>query len=389
MDATAGKDITPTDGIPGVLSHWKGEGIVVDQDFRAPATMDPATGKEIRRTTIPKLNCARPLLRGAPIEPGRTVVTNDRRSDPDKPRNYLAEWPSGKAIRPVDISTKDGFSLEVVGLSSDERLLVLNGEEESTLLFWEIASGKVRFRLKPASSASVENTPGGRLILIYQGDKKTIFDSLTYEAVWEMGMFSDAAFSANGKLLVTGQLSSLIVWDARTALPRKTSAEKLTGARLRELWDELRSDDAQAAHRAMVAFARRPEESVAFLRSRLPDAPVEATYRRLLVELDDPVFKTRDAAQIEMEKFGPVAGQLIRRTLENPPSVEVQRRLSAVLEKLAIPAAERLRWLRTSELLERIGTPPAAASLRLLREFSDVEISADATRSLERIARYN
>jgi hypothetical protein len=311
----------------------------------------------------------------------------DRDRDPDKPGTYLAEWPSGKVIRSVNLALNEPDRLDILGLSSDERLLVLKDDSEESLIFWEIATDKVRAKFKPGYSA--EYSPDGRLIVIGQGEMKVIIDALTYETVWDLGMRSNAAFSANGKLLVTGQLSSLLVWDARAALPRKTSTEKLTSAQLADLWEELRSDDARAAHRAMIAFSRRPDDAVAFLRSRLPDAPVDAAnFKRLLADLDDPKFKTRETAQADMEKLGSIVGGLIRRTLENPPSLEVERRLSAVLEKLVLSQSERVRWLRTSELLERIGTAPAVASHRLLRGFSDAEVAADAARSLERIAAF-
>jgi len=92
----------------------------------------------------------------------------------------------------------------------------------------------------------------------------------------------------------------------------------------------------------MVALARRPEESVAFLRSRLPDTPVdETTYKRLLAELDDQVLHAREVAQVALVNFGPVAGKLIRRTLENPPSLEVKRGCPRCSKKLAIPDSER------------------------------------------------
>ncbi|HEX3313712.1 MAG TPA: WD40 repeat domain-containing protein, partial [Gemmataceae bacterium] len=304
MDTASGKDCTPASGISGFLSHWRGDHIVVDREGKNKqpewVTVNPVDGKqkESLGTPSPKLYPARPLLRGTPIDPHRTVVTiDDFDAVPDKPRNYLAEWPSGKMIRPVELTTKEGVDLDVVGLSPDERLLVLRGRGE-LLLFWEIATEKVRFELKHVSNANAEYSPDGRLILIDPGITNTVADSLTYETVWDLGTVSRAAFSANGKLLVTAQLSSLLVWDARTALPRKISTEKLTPLRLRELWEDLRSDDAKAAHRAMVVFARRPQEAIAFLRTRLPDAAAVSTYKRLVAELGDADFKTRDAAQV-------------------------------------------------------------------------------------------
>jgi hypothetical protein len=161
----------------------------------------------------------------------------------------------------------------------------------------------------------------------------------------------------------------------------------LTAARLGELWTELEETDAHIGHRAMVALARRPEEAVAYLKSRLPgDPPDAATFRRLVRDLDDADFKTREAAQSALVKIGPGAGAMIRDSLKAPPSIEAKRRLEALAEKLTFSDGDRIRWSRCAEFLERIGTPEARAALERFRNLSDPETVADALRSLERLA---
>jgi len=94
-----------------------------------------------------------------PIDARRTVVTNDGsdrdfRQTKDLPRRVAER----KMIRPLTLESKEGFDLEVVGLSSDERLLVLRDTGESTLLFWEIATEKVRSEFKPGCNAEYSPT---------------------------------------------------------------------------------------------------------------------------------------------------------------------------------------------------------------------------------------
>src|SRR5262249_55247283 len=159
---------------------------------------------------------------------------------------------------------------------------------------------------------------------------------------------SSFAFSANGKVMVTGDTSSLLVWDLKTALrPRKTSPDKLSAVELGKLWTELESADARIGHRAMITLSRRPEEAIAYLKSRLPAPrpPDAATFQRLVRELDDPHFKTREAAQKAIAEMGESAAAMIRQSLKDPPSLEAKRRLMAVAEKLRFSDGARVRWL--------------------------------------------
>ena len=136
----------------------------------------------------------------------------------------------------------------------------------------------------------------------------------------------------------------------------------------------------------MVTLYRRPDDAITFLKSRIP-APVDkATIRKLVRELDDDNFRTRDAAQNALEKMGTAAVAMVRQTLKDPPSLEAKRRLSVLAGKLTYHDEDRIRWLRCAELLERIGTPSARDTLELFRDVCDPEVADDATRSLKRLA---
>jgi WD40 repeat protein len=408
MDVDAGKEITPAKKILGLFSHWKGRDtiVVVANTTRDGQThwiaVNAANGQERHRTPIPKgfgMSIHRP---SSPNEPRRIVVVNDRGDrnvPPDEwDRMFVAEWSTGQRIRPLVFAKADKdhhfFGRRVEGFSPDERL-ILTSDIGLDITFSEAATGHVRFQMKSEHRSEFLQatfSPAGRLIVVSREGKHTILDSLTFEPLMEFVPWtyygSCFGFSANGKIMVTGDTSSLLVWDLKAALrPRKTSPDKLSAAQLRELWSELENADARIGHRAMITLSRRPEEAIATLKSRLPASkPDAATFQRLVRELDDPSFKTREAARIAITQMGESAGAMIRQALKDPPSLELKRRLTALAEKLKFSDGDRVRWLRCVELLERIGTPGARATIELFRNFSDPETSADATRSLARLA---
>jgi hypothetical protein len=78
----------------------------------------------------------------------------------------------------------------------------------------------------------------------------------------------------------------------------------------------------------------------------------------------------RNKATTELKKAGELAWPDLRKVLENPPSAEVAARARRLLGKqdMLLPAADRLRVLRSLELLERMGTPEARDLLHVLTE---------------------
>ena len=181
------------------------------------------------------------------------------------------------------------------------------------------------------------------------------------------------AFSANGKIMVTGDRSSLLIWDLQTALrPRQTSSEKLTDARFRELWADLESEDARVGHRAMVALVRRPGDAIAHIASRLPGLPPdEAAFGRLLRDLGADDFQTRESAYKAIAEMGDAAGARIREALKEPPSPEMKRRLTTLADKLKVTegGSHSLGALCRTSRTDRFsrGTGRAAAAAELFR----------------------
>jgi hypothetical protein len=169
--------------------------------------------------------------------------------------------------------------------------------------------------------------------------------------------------------------TQILIWDVAAQTHRPAArAPALAARELEALWSDLASDDTPRAGRAVEHLAAAPRQAAALLRERLH--PVEAAdaqaVARLLANLDSADFTIRDKAVKELEALGEGALGSYRRALESHPSLEMRRRLEALLDKLSglwrNPAPERLRTLRALEVLELAGTPEARQVLQVLEK---------------------
>jgi RNA polymerase sigma factor (sigma-70 family) len=201
----------------------------------------------------------------------------------------------------------------------------------------------------------------------------------------------DLAFSPDGRRLISGLAdSTLLIWDvgARDTAP----AGKLGAEGLAKAWADLAGADAPRAFRARGALAVAPEETVPFLQEHLhPARPADAErLRDLLAELESEQFAVREKAQKTLEELGNLAEPALRQTLTNKPTLEVRRRVQALLENLRGPVTkpEMLRSLRAVAVLEDIGSTPAR---RLLEELAkgtpEARQTREAKESLHRLVR--
>lgn len=203
------------------------------------------------------------------------------------------------------------------------------------------------------------------------------------------------AFSPDGRRLATGHNdSTTLIWDLtgwRTSGFSKAGAP-LSGVELEKRWADLAGPDSAAAYRALWDLVLSPQESVAFLGKNLRPAegPTKFQIDKLIKDLDSEQFSTRTQATRDLEALAELAEPSLRKALHASTSLESQRRIGTILEKLATPLAdpERLRALRAVTVLESIGT---AESHRLLEAMAKGARGAILTReaqsSLERLTR--
>jgi hypothetical protein len=131
---------------------------------------------------------------------------------------------------------------------------------------------------------------------------------------------------------------------------------------------------------------------------RLPRvaSPDPKQLQKLIADLDADDFSTREQAAEELANLGELAEPALRKALNGKPSIEVRRRVKALLDKLerlkesgASPAAQPLRGLRAIELLERLGTPEAQVVLTTLAGgAADSSLTQEAKAALARLKRW-
>src|SRR5262249_1172417 len=115
-----------------------------------------------------------------------------------------------------------------------------------------------------------------------------------------------------------------------------------------------------------------------------------ARLERLVRDLDDRAFKVREVASRELAALGDAAGPALRKALARPMSLEMGRRLEALVARLdasGIPQ-EKLRAVRALGGLEELATPATRKHLaELAGGVPDDLLTIEATAALARLAR--
>jgi WD40 repeat protein len=248
--------------------------------------------------------------------------------------------------------------------SPDGRALIARAPD-GKLGLWEVMSA--RPRLEVVGFLPLAFSPDGRLLAVE--------DTRAAVRVYELGGGKEllrtaalpegttaAAFSADGRLFAVGQADgTVLAWNVSDLLKNERPVVPLADKELESAWQDLAAEDARRAYRAIEALAARPEQATAFFKERLRPAKELPRVERLLRDLDDDRFETREAASREMIRLGAEVLPAVRVTLEGKPSLELRRRLEALLSDPAIHlwSGESLRPVRALEVLEKIGTDDA------------------------------
>jgi WD40 repeat protein len=243
---------------------------------------------------------------------------------------HLWEAATGKELRRLE-GHRD--QVRSVAFSPDGRMLA-TGSLDETIRLWEVATGHERQR--------------------FHTQKKSIT------------VFS---FSPDGRLLASAGFgdTSALVWDLTGRLHEgKFQTRRLSAEELERCWDDLAQSDATRAYQSILALSGSPNETVAFLKTRLqPVLSVDPKrVKPLLAALDSDQFAERDKAMTELEALGLGVDPALREALSAKPSLEVRQRIEAVLEKLT--GGPRWRFLRALEVLEHIATEEARQVLETL-----------------------
>jgi WD40 repeat protein/beta-lactamase regulating signal transducer with metallopeptidase domain len=198
------------------------------------------------------------------------------------------------------------------------------------------------------------------------------------------------AFTPDGKGIAVGtDDSTVLVWSVDPSRwpvyirPRKEERP------MEQLWIELASKDAAAAHKAVLECVRQGDRAVAFLKSELSPAGADAAaVRKLIADLDHEQAETRQSASTQLKAMDSAAEPLLRESLAANPSGELRARLAELLDFCESPMTDlpdALRTRRAVWVLERIGTPEAGSVLAALAQGPAGRLSRDARASLLRL----
>jgi hypothetical protein len=136
------------------------------------------------------------------------------------------------------------------------------------------------------------------------------------------------------------------------------------------------------------------KQTVPFLRERLKPAeplPMPDDVARLIEDLDSKSFAIRDRAERELEKRGKEVETYLRLALKRGPTLEAQRRLTRLAEKLGAdqPAPltpEQRREALAVRALEQLGTADARKLLEQLAKGTlESETTQQARRALQQL----
>lgn len=318
-------------------------------------------------------------------------------------KTVLCDAATGREFRQVPGSHTRAFRDPALALSPDGKLLATTGRtNDKAIGLWETASGKQRLRF--GAEHAPANKMGEYVCLAFAADGRTLasgggdavvrlWDTATGKELRQLRGHLDAitfvAFLPSGKGLVSGSMdSTLLVWED-TAPVRASAVREATAAELEARWQALADPDAAKAHAVIHALASDPGAAVPFLRERLRPVPAADTQvlKNLIDDLDNAEFARRQQATEGLEELGELARADLEKVLAANPALEVQRRVEALLARLAerTMSAEAMRTWRAIEVLERIGTPEAGQALAKLAEgAAGAAVTRDARRALGR-----
>jgi hypothetical protein len=301
----------------------------------------------------------------------------------------------GRQSYPVTFSV-DGRLLAMMsnGPGPTHRIGGPAGVNDYTLLVWELASGSQVLALPVEWSARAAFSgdhhllaapdPAGNIVVwdLRRGQELQRFKGFAASV-------TSLTFSRDSQLLVSGLANStLLVWKVATERKAaKQAAPDATAAR--SAWADL-AGDPRKAFAARGALALAPRQALPLLKEHLkPVQPADpARLRQLLAGLDSDTFEKREKARKELEELGDRASRALQEALKSKPSLEAQRRIEALLNRLRPPITdtETLRSLRAVAVLEDIGTPEAKRILETLTKgVLEARLTLESKAALERL----
>jgi hypothetical protein len=143
------------------------------------------------------------------------------------------------------------------------------------------------------------------------------------------------------------------------------------------------------AYGAIATLSAAPEQALGLIGQRLRAATAlrPLTISQWIGDQDSSRFAVWQPATLDLSRLDYVVRPALPATLEARPSLEVRRRIEALLSKLEKEGSETLRLLRRAEILERIGTPEARELLKAIaREATTPNLAREAKEAIGRLS---
>jgi WD40 repeat protein len=320
---------------------------------------------------------------------GKTVWTGSN-------EGTLRIWDAGTGQHKRELPGHES-QIEWLVLSANGQFIASGSPGDSTVAVWEMATGKqLRRMVDPGVGSAVAFAGDGRMLATGGTDRDL--------RVWELatgklrlhleghrGVVTAAAFLPDGNTLVSGSSDGTVLcWDLASRGQREPPPKALNQEQLEAEWQHLHGDNAKRSFQALVALTSAPEQALAKLQKELQPAMVfdPKLTAQYVADLNDPKFAVREKAVAELKKMRESAWPALQKVFANPPSLETQERARLLLGKKddpMLPFPDRLRFIRSLELLERLSTPGASAFAQTLADGApEAWITQEANRMLTR-----
>ena len=266
--------------------------------------------------------------------------------------------------------------VDCLAFSPDGRQLAASRWDDGDIYVWDANSGRELYRLKGhpevnhlavrIGHSAVAFSPDGRWLASGHNDATTrLWEMATGKEVLKL-MGQDAhvtgvAFGPGGRTLLVTAGVEVLLWSTR---PKSDAKMELTA-----LWNDLASDDAPKAYRAMSSLASRSDKAAELLAEKIKPVSVvdQAVLAKLIEDLDSERFAVRERASKALTSHGTAARGALNEALKQKQSAETQQRIRELLSRLELPpGGNDLQQLRAVQVLEWAGGETAKDALRKL-----------------------
>jgi WD40 repeat protein len=295
-----------------------------------------------------------------------------------------------------------------VAFSFDGKFLASWSSLERVIRLWDVASGTELIQFLPDETRA--NTPGiparqSRIRLTWSPDGRALAVGDYKVRLWELatlgvrrelpghrdGPVRALAFAPDSQVLASASSdTTVLIWDTATTDRPISEKAPMNHSILEKHWWALAENDAGRAFAAIIDMVSAPHDSAAWIRERVkPADPLDPQrIEKLIGDLDDKQFKTRQTATAELLQMGDRVVPAIDKALATKPALETHLRLQDLRKRLISPVLknEPLRVFRALEVLERMGTPEARDVLQMLADGAPgAMVTTQARAALERL----